>query len=79
MTNPTFTNINRLFALSFKADEIDSTRNSFDKCYMSLVEIKDFNVLIDNKPFSITTLKSNKKRMSKEVLHKKEQQQSRFY
>ena len=26
-------------------------RNSFDKYYMSLVEIKDFNALVTNKPF----------------------------
>ena len=37
--------------LSFKNGDNDSTRSSFDKYYMSLVEIKDFNVSIDNKPF----------------------------
>ena len=37
--------------LSFKNGDNDSTRSSFDKYYISLVEIKDFNVLIDNKPF----------------------------
>ena len=30
---------------------------------MSLVEIKDLNVLIDSKPFFISQLKTNKKRM----------------
>ena len=30
---------------------IHPTRNSFDEYYMPLVEIKDFNALIDNKPF----------------------------
>ena len=29
----------------------DPARSSFDKYYMPLVEIKDFNALIDNKPF----------------------------
>ena len=43
-----FTNINRLFVLSFE-DEND--RTSFSKYYVSKVEIKDFNVLIDVKPF----------------------------
>ena len=28
----------------------DPTRDSFNKYYMALVEIKDFNALIDNKP-----------------------------
>ena len=44
-------NINRLFVLSFKNGNIDPTRDFFDKYYMLLVEIKDFNALIDNKTF----------------------------
>ena len=42
----TIRSINRLFVLSFKNGNDDPTRNSFDKYYMSLVEIKDFNTLI---------------------------------
>ena len=51
MINPTFRNINRLFVLSFKDGNNDPTRDSFDKYFMPLVEIKDFNALIKNKPF----------------------------
>ena len=51
LINPTFRNINRLFVLSFKNGNNDPRRDSFDKYYMPLVEIKDFNILIDNKPF----------------------------
>ena len=51
LIDPTFRNINRLFVFSFKNDNNDPTRDSFDKYYMPLVEIKDFNALIDNKPF----------------------------
>ena len=51
MVDVTFTNFNRLFVLSFKNGNDDPTRNSFDKYYMPLVEIKDVNALIDNKPF----------------------------
>ena len=40
-----------MFVLSLKNGYDDPTRNSFDKYYMSLVEIKDFNALINNKPF----------------------------
>ena len=40
-----------MFVLSFKNGNDDPTRDSFDECYMPLVEIKDFNALIDNKPF----------------------------
>ena len=51
LIDPTFRNINRLFVLSFKNCNDDSTRDSFDEYYMSLVEIKDFNALIYDKPF----------------------------
>ena len=46
----TFRNINRFFVLSFKNGKNDSMRNSFEKYYIPLVEIKDFNALI-GKPF----------------------------
>ena len=51
LTDPTFRNINRLLVLSFKNGDNDPTINSFDEYYMPLVETKDFNPLIDNKPF----------------------------
>ena len=40
-----------MFVLSFKNCNGDPTRNSFDGYYMSLIEIKDVNALIDNIPF----------------------------
>ena len=40
--------MNRLFILSF---ENVTDRTSFEKYYVSKIEIKDFNVLIDGKPF----------------------------
>ena len=40
-----------MFSLSSENGNDDPTRNSFDKYYMPLVEIKDFNALIDIKPF----------------------------
>ena len=51
LIDPTFKNITRLLVLSFKNGDDYPTRYSFDKYYMPLVEIKDFNALIDNKPF----------------------------
>ena len=51
----TIRNINRLFALSFKNDYNDPTRDSFEKYCMPLVEITYFNALIDNKPFFFIT------------------------
>ena len=43
LIDPTFRNIYRLFFLSFKNGNNDPTRYYFDKYYMALVEIKDFN------------------------------------
>ena len=51
LIDPTFRNINRLFILSFKNGEDNPSMNSFFKYYISLVKIKDFIALIDNKPF----------------------------
>ena len=59
-----FININRLFALSpsLNANYNDGfpERNSFDKYYMLVVEIKYFNVLINNKPFFKQLIKNKK-------------------
>ena len=46
MIDPTFTNVNRLFVLTFE-NEYDIT--SFSKYYVPKVETKEFNVLIDGK------------------------------
>ena len=51
LIHPTFKNINKLFVLSFKNGDGDPTRYSFDKYYMHIIEIKDFNALIGNKLF----------------------------
>ena len=48
LIDPEFTNVNRLFVLTFKNED---DRTSFSKYYVPKVEIKDFNVLIDRKPF----------------------------
>ena len=48
LIDPTFTNVNRLLVLTF---ENGDDRTSFSKYYLPKVEIKDFNVLIDGKPF----------------------------
>ena len=51
LIDPSFRNINRTFVVSFKNGNSDTMRDSFNKYYMPLVEIKDFNALIDNKTF----------------------------
>ena len=46
-----FTNVNRLFVLSFARTILGDSRDSFSDYYVPNVEIKDFNVLIDGKSF----------------------------
>ena len=48
LIDPTFSNANRLFVLSF---ENEDDRTSYYQYYMISVEIKDYNVLIDGNAF----------------------------
>ena len=48
LIGPTFTNVNRLYVLSF---ENEDDRTSFSEYYVPKVEIKDYNVIIDGKSF----------------------------
>ena len=48
LIDPTFNNVNRLFVLSFENEDDGTT---FSKYYVPKIEIKDYNVLIDGKPF----------------------------
>ena len=51
LVDPTFTNVNRLFVLSFARTTLGDNRDSFSDYFVPNVEIKDFNVLIDGKIF----------------------------
>ena len=64
MIDPTFTNVNRLFVLSF---ENENDRTSFVKYYVPSVEIKDYNVVIDGKPF-FEILVKNKEEAYKAII-----------
>ena len=48
LIDPTFINVNRLFVLTFINED---GRTSFSKYYVPKVEIKDFDVLIEGKPY----------------------------
>ena len=63
----TFKNIKRFFVLPFKNGNDDPTLNYFDKYYIPLLEIKDFNALIDNKPFLDKPVKSKQETYEKHV------------
>ena len=65
--DPTFRNINRLFAHSFKNGNNDPPRNSFEKYYMPLVKFKEFNELIDNKPFFDKPVKNKQEAYGKGI------------
>ena len=51
LIDPTFTNVNRLFVLSFTRNNAGDNRDCFSDYYPPNVELKDFNVLIDRKSF----------------------------
>ena len=57
LRDPTFSKINRLFVLSFENEE---DRSSFSKYYTPTFEIKDYNVLIDQKPIFEIPIKNKK-------------------
>ena len=58
LIDPTFTNVNRLFVLSFPRNNNTDSRYSFSNYYVPKVQIKDFNVLIDGKSFFNMSVKN---------------------
>ena len=60
MIDPKFGIINRLFVNSFKLGRNLVKRNNFNRYYLSLAEIKDFNLLIDNKQFFNQSVENKK-------------------
>ena len=65
LTDATFTNVNRLFALSFARNILGDKRGSFSHYYVQNVEIKDFNVLIDEKSFCNLPVKNEEEAYEK--------------
>ena len=49
LINPAFTKVNRLFVQPFARNDEENHRHSLQYYYISNVEIKDVNVLIDRK------------------------------
>ena len=69
LIDPTFTNVNRLFVLSFERIEENNIkkdcRDSFSNYYIPKVQIKDFNVLIDGKSFFDIPIKNEEEAYEK--------------
>ena len=57
MIEPSFQGVNRLFVLAF---ENDTQRTSHPDYYLSNVEVKNYNVMINRKHFFDQPIKSNK-------------------
>ena len=71
LIDPAFTDVNRLFVLSYKRIEEDDIkkdyRDSFSHYYVPKVQIKDFNVLIDGKGFSNFPVKNEEGAYKKSI------------
>ena len=65
LIDPTFTNVNRLFVLSFSRNNNTDSRYSYSNYYKPKVEIKTFNVLIDGKSFFDLPLKNEEEAYEK--------------
>ena len=70
LIDPAFTNVNRVFVLSFQriAGENNTTkdcRDSFSHYYVPNVRIKDFNILIDGKSFFYLPVKNEEEAYEK--------------
>ena len=51
LVDPTFTNVNRLFVLSYATDDDNYNRQSHSQFYLPKVMVKDYNVIIDKLAF----------------------------
>ena len=65
LIDPTFTNVNRLFVLSFPRNNNTDSRYSFSNYYVPKVKINDFNVLIDGKSFFDLSVKNEEETYEK--------------
>ena len=64
MINTVFDNVSKLYVLAYENKE---DRSSFSKYYMPTVEMKDFNVLINLKPFFELPIRNKKESYEKMI------------
>ena len=65
LIDPAFTNVNRLFVLSFARTNVGDNRDSFSDYYVPNVGIKDFHVLIAGKIFFDSPVKNEEETYEK--------------
>ena len=63
LIDPTFTNVNRLFALAYEV--VNNDRQSFSRFYLPRVMIKDYNFIIDKLAFVDLLVKTEKEAYEK--------------
>ena len=67
LIDPTFTNVNRLFVLSFSRNINTDGRYSFLNYYVHKVKVNDFNVLIDGQSFFDLSVKNDEEAYEKTI------------
>ena len=67
LIDPTFTNVNKLFVLSFPRNNNTDSRHSNSNYYVPKVKISDFNVLIDGKRFFDLPVKNEEEAYEKVI------------
>ena len=65
LIDPAFTNVNRLFVLSFSRNNNTDCRYSFSNYYVPKVKVNDFNILIDGKSFFDLSVKTDEEAYEK--------------
>ena len=66
LTDPTFTNVNRLFVLAYSLDANNNdNRKSFLQFYLPSLMVKDYNVIIDNLSFFELPIKNEEEAYKK--------------
>ena len=65
LTDPTFTNVNRLLVLFFPRNNNTDGRYSFSNYYVPKAKVDDFNVLIDGKSFFDLSVKNDEEAYEK--------------
>ena len=65
LVDPTFTNVNRLFVLSYATDDDNYNRQSYSQFYLPKVMVKDYNVIIDKLAFFDLPMKTEEEAYEK--------------
>ena len=65
LVDPSFTNVNRLFVLSYATDDDNYNRQSYSQFYLPKVMVKDYNVIIDKLAFFNLPIKAEKEAYEK--------------